>query len=97
MVGPEKFNDVVIPAQAGIHGALASAEWIPRLTRGMTRMTPPCAGMTRMIPPVMLRVVAASRECSMDSLLRGNDELFEFCRANDITYFIAEVCALTPH
>ncbi len=52
IVGPAKFNDVVIPEQAGIHGALASADWIPRLTRGMTRM----------ICPAMLRVVAASRE-----------------------------------
>jgi hypothetical protein len=50
-----------------------------------------------MIRPVMLRVVAASREGSVNSRLRGNDDLFEFCGANDMTYFIAEACALTPH
>jgi hypothetical protein len=50
-----------------------------------------------MIRPVMLRVVAASRERTMDSRLRGNDNLFAFCGANDMTCFIAEACALTPH
>jgi hypothetical protein len=35
-----------------------------------------------MICPVMLRVVAASKEHSKDSRLRGNDDLFEFCRAD---------------
>jgi hypothetical protein len=54
----------------------------------------------------MLRVVAASmgpspaltgfRDYARNDELRGNDELFEFC-GNDMTYFIAEACALTPH
>ncbi len=58
-----------MPAQAGIHGALASPDWIARLTRSMTRM----------ILSVMLRVVAASRERARDSRLREHDDLFEFC------------------
>ena len=50
-----------------------------------------------MIRPVMLCVVAASRERSMDSRLLGNDDLFEFFGANYMTYLIADTCALTPH
>jgi hypothetical protein len=48
-------------------------------------------------PSVMLRAVAASRGRSVNSRLRGNDDLFEFCGANDMTYLIAEACALMPH